>query len=324
MKYYYYISPSLNAWENLALDEFFLNELKGDYVLLYLYINHDAVIIGRNQNAWKECNLEQMDRDEVKLVRRMSGGGAVFHDIENLNFSFHANRKNYNLDRQVKTVLDAVRNMGISAEYTGRNDISVDGKKFSGNAFCIRGDNELHHGTLLINTDMNRLSNYLNVSAEKIRSKGVESVKSRVCNLTDYNPELTVETAIEALKESFRSNYGDFEEVTFSEDSKEKIDKLFEKHKSWEWRLGETIQFDYVTEKRFPWGEIDLNINIKQGIVDKVELFTDALDTSLPEIIKEGLIGSRFNSKEMAESLLKKNDSQQIKDVADYIISLNI
>ncbi len=324
MKYYYYISPSLNAWENLALDEFFLNELKGDYVLLYLYINHDAVIIGRNQNAWKECNLEQMDRDEVKLVRRMSGGGAVFHDIENLNFSFHANRKNYNLDRQVKTVLDAVRNMGISAEYTGRNDISVDGKKFSGNAFCIRGDNELHHGTLLINTDMNRLSNYLNVSAEKIRSKGVESVKSRVCNLTDYNPDLTVETAIEALKESFRSNYGDFEEVSFDEDSRRKIDKLYEKHKSWEWRLGETIQFDYMTETRFPWGGIDLNINIKQGIVDKVEVFTDALDTNIPEIIKEGLVGSRFSSKEMAENLLKKCDSQQIKDVADYIATLGI
>ncbi len=267
MKYYFYMSPSHDPWHNLALDEYFHNTLQGEFVVLYLYINDNSVIIGKNQNAWKECNLDRMDRDGVKLVRRMTGGGAVFHDTWNLNFSFHADKKHYDLDRQIRTILEAVQELGICAEFTGRNDITVEGKKFSGNAFSVKKNNYVHHGTLLIGTDMSRLADYLNVSEQKIRSKGVDSVRSRVCNLKDYNENMTVEDMSEALKKAFVINYGELEPFVFPAGAEEEIEALYQKHMSWEWRLGSAMKFDYETEYRFPWGGVELSFPLRMAVL---------------------------------------------------------
>lgn len=324
MKYYFHMSSSFDPWQNLALDEYFQNTMQGDFVILYLYINQNAVIIGKNQNAWKECNLDSMNRDEIKLVRRMTGGGAVFHDTGNLNFSFHANDKNYDLERQIRTILTAVQELGIQAEFSGRNDITVEGKKFSGNAFGIKKQNYLHHGTLLIDTDMTRLADYLNVSEQKIRSKGIDSVRSRVCNLKDYNPQMTVNDMVTALIKAFEMHYGEAEEFVFPADAEEKINAMYQRHASWEWRLGSAMQFDYETECRFPWGGMELHLSVKDGCINNVGIYTDALDTDLPAVIKGALLGSRFHSGEMSERLKKCSSSQQICDVADYILSLNL
>ncbi len=324
MKYYYYMSTSNDPWQNLAIDEYFQNTMSGDFVILYLYINGNSVIIGKNQNAWKECNLDRMSKDGIKLVRRMTGGGAVFHDTGNLNFSFHANEKNYHLERQIGTILDAVKDLGIKAEFTGRNDITVDGKKFSGNAFSIKKNNYLHHGTLLIGTDMTRLADYLNVPVMKIRSKGIDSVKSRVCNLKDHNPEMTVEDMGAALRRAFERNYGTLQEFSFPADAEEKIKELYLRHSSWEWRLGSAMKFDYETEHRFPWGGVEVQLSVKDGRVEKAEIYTDALDTDLPSLIREALIGSRFQSGEMSQRLREGSPGVQILDVADYILSLNL
>ncbi|MBR5295477.1 MAG: lipoate--protein ligase, partial [Clostridia bacterium] len=179
-----YISETKNAHENMAMDEWFLDHVGDDELILLLYQNENAVIIGKNQNPWVECDLEKMKEDGVQLARRVSGGGAVYHDLGNINFSFIAGKNRYDLESQLSLIMTAVQSLGIPCEFSGRNDILTDGKKFSGNAFADRKGKKMHHGTLLVSSDLGRLSRYLTVDPKKIASKGIASVRSRVCNLT--------------------------------------------------------------------------------------------------------------------------------------------
>ena len=182
------ISPSGDGHRNLAADEFLLSQYRScalDGVTLYFYVNSNAVIIGRNQNAWRECNLSRMAEDAVQLVRRHTGGGAVYHDEGNLNFSFIADERLYDKERQTAVVLRALARFGIQAEVNGRNDLTVGGRKFSGCAYGLSGRARAMHGTLLISTDFGRLSEYLRPSKKKLESKGVESVRSRVVDLSE-------------------------------------------------------------------------------------------------------------------------------------------
>ena len=215
MSNYIYSAPTGDGWLNLARDGYFLeNNKKGD-VILYFYVNKNAVIIGRNQNAWKECSIANMNADGDQLLRRHSGDGAVFHDNGNLNFSFITDEKHYDLNRQMRVILNAVSKLGLKAELSGRNDITVDGKKFSGNAFSLAKGNRSHHGTILVNADLAKLSNYLCVSKEKMRSKGIDSVRARVCNLCELSSGLTVEAMRRLVIESFIEEYGAASEYVF-------------------------------------------------------------------------------------------------------------
>ena len=240
MKNYLYISTSGDGWTNLGTDEWFLEHIAPDEMALYFYINDNAVILGRNQNPWAECDLAAMERDHVQLVRRITGGGAVYHDRGNLNFSFIAGSERYDQDRQLRLILDAVRALGIPCEATGRNDLAVEGRKFSGNAFCKRSKVQQHHGTLLVASDLDRLQKYLRVDPRKLRSKGTKSVRSRVCNLSDLLPGLRVEALLEALKNAFAREYGAYETLETGALPWADIRPYIEKHASWEWRLGET------------------------------------------------------------------------------------
>ena len=251
MSNYIYSAPTGDGWLNLARDGYFLeNNKKGD-VILYFYVNKNAVIIGRNQNAWKECSIANMDADGVQLVRRHSGGGAVFHDNGNLNFSFITDEKHYDLNRQMRVILNAVSKLGLKAELSGRNDITVDGKKFSGNAFSLAKGNRSHHGTILVNADLTKLSNYLCVSKEKMRSKGIDSVRARVCNLCELSSGLTVEAMRRLVIESFIEEYGAASEYVFDGMALAEVEERRERLASWEWRFGKTPQFDFETDKRF-------------------------------------------------------------------------
>lgn len=319
MQAYFYLSKSTDGWMNLATDEFILDHVKDGDIFLYIYINADSVIIGKNQNAWKECNLSAMEKDGVKLVRRISGGGAVFHDINNVNFSFIASSEIYNVERQLKMILDAVNSLGIEAEFTGRNDITAYGRKFSGNAFCGRRNALQHHGTLLLNTDLTRLSNYLNVSEKKIKSKGISSVRSRVCNLSEFCPEITPELMIEKLKEAFRKEYGEFTEIDFDDTAKAEISKLYEKQSSWEWRLGEAPSFDVELSDRFSFGETQVLLSLNDAVIKKCEVYTDSLDTEIADKISSALLGKRFIGKELSEAILSLNDDRLVS-LSDYIL----
>ncbi len=315
---YTYFSPTGNGWRNLAADEYFLNTLGPDDFMLYFYINSNAVIIGQNQNAWRECNTQAMDRDGVQLVRRISGGGAVYHDEGNLNFSFIAGKARYDVHRQAEMILSAVRSFGIPCELSGRNDLTAAGRKFSGNAFCQRGGNMQHHGTLLVSADLSVMKNYLNVSADKLKSKGVKSVASRVCNLTEFCPELTVEKMAAAVTEACARTMGPMTPYVFTPEAEAEVDALYAKHSSWDWRMGRSPEFDFSVEGRFNWGGIQLGLSVTRGTVADVALYTDALDTALPAKAAAVLKGARFDPARIAQLLRLSGDSC-LADIAGLV-----
>lgn len=294
MSNYIYSAPTGDGWLNLARDGYFLeNNKKGD-VILYFYVNKNAVIIGRNQNAWKECSIANMDADGVQLVRRHSGGGAVFHDNGNLNFSFITDEKHYDLNRQMRVILNAVSKLGLKAELSGRNDITVDGKKFSGNAFSLAKGNRSHHGTILVNADLTKLSNYLCVSKEKMRSKGIDSVRARVCNICELSSGLTVEAMRRLVIESFIEEYGAASEYVFDGMALAEVEERRERLASWEWRFGKTPQFDFETDKRFSFGDTQIYFNSRNGVIRETKVYSDCLDTELTTEIENALTGVHF------------------------------
>lgn len=324
MSNYIYSAPTGDGWLNLARDGYFLeNNKKGD-VILYFYVNKNAVIIGRNQNVWKECSIANMDADGVQLVRRHSGGGAVFHDNGNLNFSFITDEKHYDLNRQMRVILNAVSKLGLKAELSGRNDITVDGKKFSGNAFSLAKGNRSHHGTILVNADLTKLSNYLCVSKEKMRSKGIDSVRARVCNLCELSSGLTVEAMRRLVIESFIEEYGAASEYVFDGTALAEVEERRERLASWEWRFGKTPQFDFETDKRFSFGDTQIYFNLRDGVIRETKVYSDCLDTELTTEIENALTGVHFRKEEIKAALSKMKDQSIAAELAEHFCSLDI
>ena len=313
-----YVSTSHDGWRNLAVDEYFLDHVKPDDAMLYFYINANAVIIGRSQNPWAECNLQKMDADQVQLVRRITGGGAVYHDCGNLNFSFIMGENRYDLNKQMNLILNAVRAMGIPCEFSGRNDLLADGKKFSGNAFCTRSAVRQHHGTLLLNADLSKLQNYLNVDPRKLQSKGTKSVRSRVCNLSQFVPEIDCAIMLEKLKNAYREIYGDYQELQTTDLDEKAIAPYYQKQTSEAWRLGQTPRFDIEIENRFAWGNVQLLLSLRHCVIEGLKVYSDANDAELADKVSARLLGCAFGSVPMSAAL--RGENEQLDELADFIL----
>lgn len=308
-----------------------MDTLPPDTCRLYLWQNRNTVVIGQNQNAWQECKVKELEEDGGFLARRLSGGGAVFHDLGNLNFTFLVPRADYDVGRQTEVILRAVGSYGLEVERSGRNDILVQGRKFSGNAFYKHGQNAYHHGTLLINVDMSRLSRYLNVAPDKLKSKGVRSVVSRVANLQEFCPEITVENMKGRLIQAFGSVYGS-EPVEIGPGSLDagRIGDLSVRNASWEWRLGRRLAFDHEISDRFSWGNVTIQLSVDGGIVRQAEVFSDAMDSAYISAMPGILKGKPYSSRDLAvalESLAPADigelgyemDAQMAKDIQSLI-----
>ena len=321
-------SHNYNPYHNLALEEYLLQQVQDDEVILYLWQNQNTIVIGKNQNPWKECRISQVEKDQVHLARRLSGGGAVYHDLGNLNFTFIMKENLYNLEKQLQTILEAVKTLGIEATFTGKNDITVEGKKFSGNAFYFGDKRAYHHGTLLINTDIRPLTQYLQVSKEKIRSKGIDSIQSRVINLIELNPDLTIPKVIHALENSFEKIYGGPAQKIQCPPEQD-LEDLVQKYSSWEWRFGQTPTFDICFEKRFAFGSIELMFKLKDSIIQEVHIYSDAIHINILEKIKKALVGVKFNMKEITEHLdfipIKNNAEEKIIiDIKQWLLEKEV
>lgn len=298
------VTENTVPYENLALEELLLHTVEPDECILYLWQNRHTVVIGRNQNCRSECKVNELEKDGGYLARRLSGGGAVFHDLGNLNFTFLVQSENYDLNRQLEVILQAVRALGIEAEKSGRNDITAEGRKFSGNAFYQSGNRKYHHGTVMINADLTNLSHYLTVAPDKLAAKGVKSVRSRVVNLSELNPAVTVERTKEALITAFGQVYG----LTPLPMEQERLDsaKLRERAEyfaSYRWRIGNEPSFTTAVSHRFGWGGVELRLLVSGGMIQTATVYTDAMDAELAPLLSQRLTGAELSPSGIAKAL---------------------
>ena len=299
-----YESGSFDPHHNLAVEQVLLEGVREGQCILYLWQNQNTVVIGRNQNAWKECRVELLRQEGGTLARRLSGGGAVFHDLGNLNFTFLVPTEDYDLRRQQSVIKGACDLLGIKTELSGRNDILADGRKFSGNAFYHAQGKSYHHGTLMIDVDGEKMKRYLSPSVKKLAAKSVSSVKSRVINLKDLNHALTISDMKEKLKEAFLEVYGCRPAILSDEGlNLDKVRRLTEKNGSDTWLYGSRLPFTSTYSERFDWGEITIQLQVSGRSVVGVKVYSDAMDWSLPANIEQALTGCRFTLGDMQAAL---------------------
>lgn len=290
-------------YENQALEKHLLEQVGPEQIILYLWQNHRTVVIGKNQNPWRECKVAELEADGGSLARRISGGGAVYHDLGNLNFTFLCQAAQYDVGRNLQVIVAALARLGIRSEITGRNDVTVEGRKISGNAF-YEGRSCFHHGTLLIGVELERMGRYLQASAKKLASKGVASVQARVTNLQTFCPGLTPEQMVEPLLQGMEQVYG-MRPVPWPRETLDagRLSVLTREFADPAWRLGRPIPCDLAMQERFPWGEVELRLSVDRGRVRQAQLFTDALHTDLAELVEPALTGHVFSSRTLAQVL---------------------
>ncbi len=293
---YLYNSASLDPYYNLAVEKCLLEAVRPGDCILYLWQNQNTVVIGKNQNAWAECRTSLLEAEGGHLARRLSGGGAVFHDLGNLNFTFLLCDDDYDVDRQLSVIQEAVRLAGIQTERSGRNDVLADGRKFSGNAFYHQGGHAYHHGTLMVDVDKDKLQRYLSPSKAKLESKGVASVRSRVVNLKELSPALTCDLLRDYMVHAFERVYGlKVLPITLSESQIVQITKDRAVNESWEFLYGPRLPFTFACENRFSWGGVLLHLQAKGGMITGVKVYSDAMDWTFAQVVEDALIGCRFS-----------------------------
>ncbi len=305
------ISETFDPWFNIATEEWIFREMDPSVQTLFLWRNSQTVVIGRNQNPWTECNLKKMEDDGVKLARRTSGGGAVYHDLGNTCFTFLSPRDGYDRSTNSAIILNALKKFGIGAEASGRNDLVVqdpDGpKKFSGSAFRETRDRAFHHGTVLMSADLSKLAQYLTPHPKKMASKGRTSVRARVINLGELNPDIRHETLVPAVVDAFCDAYGvRVEPEILNSENLERAPGLlqkFEDFSSWEWRFGHAPHFQHQLNDYLSWGFVDVFLDAEQGRIARVELYSDSLFPSLIEVLQTSLKGVAYSKAGVTEAV---------------------
>ena len=271
------ISSSKNAYYNIASEEYLLNQSDD---IFYLYQNAPAVIVGINQNTLAEVNYDYIRNNDIKVVRRLSGGGAVYHDLGNINFCFiiRNGKKNDNgFEKYTKPIIDVLKTLGVEAKLEGRNDLTIDGKKFSGNAKYICGDDLLQHGTILFNSKLEDIVSILNVDPDKFKDKAVKSVKSRVTNVSDYLKEpITIDMFINQIVNHLKLLYPEAREYRFSFKEKNEILKLqLNRYFQWDWNYGKTVLYNYAKSIRTKGGTIEVKMIVNKGYIKYLDFFGD-------------------------------------------------
>lgn len=302
----YIKNTSQNPYHNLAFEEYILNNFRDDdYVLLWQ--NANTIVIGKHQNTPQEINQEVVEALGVNVVRRNTGGGAVYHDLGNINFSFISNWKvenGINYDIFLEPVIKALNSIGVKAIKEGRNDMVVEGKKISGNAQTIRYDRILHHGTLLFDSDLTIMERVLNVSPDKIVSKGVKSIRARVANIKEFLQEdMDVSQFMELLVESF-FKYSETVEMSLTDHQLLEIETLAkEKYQRWDWNYGNSPKSNYSNSLRLECGKFEIGLFIDKGLIETCKIGGDFLALKDVADIERAMIGVKYKINEIRRTL---------------------
>ena len=327
----YIINEKTNPKYNLALEEYVLKNLDGEF--FFLWQNEPAIIIGKHQNTIAEINSEYVEENNIHVVRRMSGGGAVYHDLGNLNFSFIQEKKDiseFDFGFFTLPIVKSLKILGIEAEFNSRNDLAIDGRKFSGNAQYIYKKKILHHGTLLFDSKIEELVKSLKVSKDKIESKGLKSIRSRVTNIKEHIDENSEIKEIKGFEESLlnfmKSQIDNFSEYKLTEEDKKAIENLkMEKYDKWEWNYGESPEADIHKERKTDSGKIESFINVKDGMIKNIKLYGDFFSGREISELEEKLAGKRYNKDDIKAILLEIDVKSyfsgfELEDILDVII----
>ncbi|KAF5091069.1 lipoate--protein ligase [Acetobacterium wieringae] len=307
--------------KNLAFEEYVFNQMDKDESYFLLWQNDNAVIVGKHQNTIEEINQEYIKENDIKVVRRLSGGGAVYHDLGNLNFTFivnEAGQEQFDFQTFTRPLVEALKTLGVNAEFNSRNDLAIDGKKFSGNSQYAKRGRILHHGTILFNSNLATIQSALKVKQDKIESKGIKSVKSRVTNIVDYlDEDYTLEDFKAALLKAMFEN-DNLEMITLLEEEIQAIEQLkTEKYATWDWNYGKSPRYNLRKERKCDFGLITVLLQVEKGEIKELHFYGDYFGNGDIQELETLLIGV----KPTEEAL-----SKVLKDIAltDYINGLDV
>ncbi|PHV59723.1 lipoate--protein ligase [Streptococcus macedonicus] len=322
----YIVNNSHNPAYNVALEAYAFRELLAEDELFILWINEPTIVIGKHQNAIEEINKTYTDEHGIHVVRRLSGGGAVYHDLNNLNYTIISNKSQegaFDFKTFSQPVIETLADLGVRATFTGRNDLEIDGKKFCGNAQAYYKGRMMHHGCLLFDVDMTVLGNALQVSKDKIESKGVKSVRARVTNILDELPEkMTVEAFSNQLLNKMKESYPDMTEYVFSDDDLKNIQALADQQfGTWDWTYGEAPEYTIKRSVRYPAGKITTYANVEKSVIKGMKLYGDFFGIKDVADIEQALIGLRYEYPDVLAKLQTIDTTQYFTNITPQEIA---
>ncbi|WP_071131852.1 lipoate--protein ligase [Enterococcus timonensis] len=301
---------------NLAIEHFLLKEFKTDEPILLFYINQPSIIIGRNQNTLEEINKEYVDENGILVVRRLSGGGAVYHDFGNLNYSFimpDDGDSFRDFRKFTEPVIAALHDLGVAgAELKGRNDLVIDDQKFSGNAMYATDGRMFAHGTLMLDSDINEVVNALKVRKDKIESKGIKSIRSRVTNIRPHLPENQKNLTTKEFRQAILlrifnvDSVDEIKQYQLTDHDWKRINAISDEYyRNWDWNYGKSPDFAVIKRHRFPIGSIEIRLDVQQGVIKEAKIYGDFFGLGEVKDVEEILTGVRYEKADLAAAIEK-------------------
>ncbi|HFH8085655.1 TPA: lipoate--protein ligase [Streptococcus agalactiae] len=311
----YIVNTSNDPAYNVALEAYAFQKLTDIDEIFILWINEPAIIIGRHQNTIQEINKEFIDKNGIHVVRRLSGGGAVYHDLNNLNYTIISNNTQegaFDFQTFSKPVIDTLAKLGVKAEFTGRNDLEINGQKFAGNAQAYYKGRMMHHGCLLFDVDMSVLGQALKVPKDKIESKGIKSVRARVTNIVDHlSDKITVQEFSDAILAQMKEEYPEMDEYVLSDAELSEIQAMRDNQfATWDWTYGKAPEYTIERGVRYPAGKITTYANVENSTIKSVKIFGDFFGVKPVDDIEKMLEGVRYDYKDVLAALKTVDTSQ--------------